>query len=146
MRGAPQGDLFSPKEFNVNVDCVVPHWLMLAIDDNGNVLEAGLGPTVADKLALFYADDGVVSSTESQWIQRTIDVLLGLFQRIGLKCNVQKTHMMVCYPTLRHNEISGTAYKRRLTGEGDTYRQRKGQKVVCPECGKEYDQSYLQQH
>ena len=51
----------SPTEFNIAVDVVVRHWLTLSVDDNGNVAEDSFDMTVADRLALFYADNGLLS-------------------------------------------------------------------------------------
>lgn len=37
------------------------------------------GEQVAEKLALFYADDGLAGSTNPKWLQCTLDMLIDLF-------------------------------------------------------------------
>ena len=41
---------------------------------------------------------------------------------------------------------SDEAYERRITGEGASFRERKRQKVACPECGIEIARSSMQAH
>jgi hypothetical protein len=48
--------------------------------------------TPRDQLALLYADDGLVSSTDHEWLQHAVDTLTGLFSRIGLETNAAKTN------------------------------------------------------
>ena len=143
-RGSPQGDLFSPQEFNINLDCVIRHWKTLTLNDEGAPDPHGL--TVAERLTLFYADDGLLSSIHPEWLQRALDLLVGLFRRIGLETNVGKTATMTCYPGRVPNEWSHHAYKRRLTGDGDSSKDRKRQRVECPECQKSLAKSSLKQH
>jgi hypothetical protein len=86
------------------------------------VITQGFGLNVASKLALFYADDGLLSSTESTWLQQALDALTSLFQRIGLATNAMKTKTMTCYPGNITTRLSTTAYTRRMTGHGPTFR------------------------
>jgi hypothetical protein len=60
------------------------------------VVTQGFGDTVASKLALFYADDGLLSTRDAPWLQQALDVLTGLFRRIGLATNAMKTKTMTC--------------------------------------------------
>ena len=46
--------------------------------------------------SLFYADDGMVTSSEPRWLQGIFGTLSGIFDRVGLKTNVRKTFGMVC--------------------------------------------------
>ena len=48
--------------------------------------------------ALFYADNGMVASSDPRWLQWEFDALVGLFERVGLRTNVGKTVIMVCRP------------------------------------------------
>ena len=43
------------------------------------------------KQAFFYADDSVVESTDLGWLQLEFGILTGLFDRVGLQTNIQKT-------------------------------------------------------
>ena len=44
--------------------------------------------------ALFYADDGMVASSDPRWIQGAFSTLFGLFGRVDLKTNAGKTVSM----------------------------------------------------
>ena len=40
--------------------------------------------------ALFYADDGMLASSDPQWLQWAFTQLVGLFDRVGLNTNCGK--------------------------------------------------------
>jgi hypothetical protein len=42
-------------------------------------------------MASFYVDDGVVYARDPAWLQSSFDVLINLFERVGLKTNTKKT-------------------------------------------------------
>jgi hypothetical protein len=88
-RGVTQGDIVSPTIFNIVVDATVRYWLTLVLDD-GSEFE-GLGRTVQEQLVLFYADDGLLASRNPEWLQMVLSHLCELFERMGLRTNVQKT-------------------------------------------------------
>ena len=45
--------------------------------------------------AFYYADDGLVASTEPNWLKGAFDTLTGLFNIMGLQKNVCETSGMV---------------------------------------------------
>ena len=91
-----QGDPLSPTIFNVVMDVVVRHWVTGVIAD---AEERGkLGKEGRHQAALFYADNGMVDSSDPQWIQGAFNTLVGLFDRVGLRTNFGKTFGMVCHP------------------------------------------------
>ena len=47
-------------------------------------------------LALFYADDAFIASTVPELLQEAMDVLIDLFERVGLCTNVSKTKTQTC--------------------------------------------------
>ena len=92
-RVVTQGDPLSPTIFNVVVDAVVRHWV------NG-IVEAAeakweTGREGRHQSALFYADDGMVVSSDPAWLQGAFTALVGLFDRVGLLTNYRKTVSMV---------------------------------------------------
>ena len=96
--GVTQGNPMSPTIFNVVVDTVVWHLV------NGIVEEAeARGETGREgrhQVTLFYADNGMVVSLDPAWPQAAFTALVGLFDRVGLLPNVQKTVSMVYHPCL----------------------------------------------
>ena len=115
-----QGDQMSPTIFNVVVDAVVWHWVHGAVEEAEAREETGREGR--HHAALFYADDSMVPSLDPAWIQGAFNALVGLFDRVGLQTNVGKTVGMVCHPFQSVGNITQTAYRRRLTGEGILYR------------------------
>ena len=63
-RGSTQGGLVSPTLFNVVVNNVIRTFLDMTVEDQ-RVDHDGLGETVGRCLGVFYADDGMVGSRES---------------------------------------------------------------------------------
>ena len=53
------GGLASPKIFNVAVDSMVCHWLLMTVEDKA-VIQGGLGNTVSLVLGVFYAEYGLL--------------------------------------------------------------------------------------
>lgn len=131
-RGVTQGDPLSPIIFNVVVDAVV------------RCFRANLA--LGSVSCIFYADDGWVAGHSQELVQLGVDTLTDLFGRMGLAMNPSKTVAMVGHPGSAVHTISTPAYKRRLTGDGDTYSARKRQVVECPECNKAMQGRSLPQH
>ena len=100
----PQGDPLSPTIFNVVVGALVRHWESLVAEqvggdrsDNNNDVAQPSGKTIRArddgqwraeegnvrlklKVAFFYADEGLVASTDPRWLQYAFNMLTGLFE------------------------------------------------------------------
>ena len=63
------------------------------IGRSGRVRKGGATPC-----HLFYADDGLVVSTDPDWLQEEFDTLTGLFDRVVMRKNVGNTVGMVFCP------------------------------------------------
>ena len=134
-RGVTQGDPLSPTIFDVVVDVVVRHWVMMTL---AKVEKRGeRGSEGRHQAAILYMDDGMVASSDPCWLQWDFDTLVLLFERVGLRTNVWKTVSMVCRPCQASVTQSVAAYGRKMTGEGPTYQERQKEQVQCRECGKE---------
>jgi hypothetical protein len=46
---------------------------------------------------LFYTNDGLLASGNHEWLQMALSHLCELFERMGLRMNVQKTKSMTCH-------------------------------------------------
>ena len=118
-----QGDLLSPTIFNVVMNVVVRYWV------HGVVKKAEArgetGREGSHQAASLYADDGMVALLKPSWIQGAFNSLVVLFDRVGRQTNVGKTVCMVCHPCqATAGNITQTAYRRRLMGEGSLNRER----------------------
>ena len=133
-RGVIQGDPLSPNIFNVVVDAVVRHWVKGIMEEAEARGETGR--EVRHQLAIFYADNGMVVSSDPAWIQGAFTALVGIFDRVGLMTNVRKMVSMVCHPCQAEaGNRTEEAYERRITGEGRSYAERQRERVACVECG-----------
>ena len=84
-RGVTQGDPLSPTIFNVVVDAVVRHWVNGLVDEAEAKGETGREGQHQSEI--FYADDGMVVSVDTAWLQRTFNVLVAIFDRFDLLNN-----------------------------------------------------------
>ena len=79
--GVTQGNPLYPTIFNVVVDAVVRHWV------NGIMEEAeARGKTGREgrhQTALFYANDGMIVSSDPAWLQGAFIDLVGIFDRVA---------------------------------------------------------------
>ena len=65
-RGVMQGYPLSPTIFNAGVDAVVRHWVTMALDEAEK--RGDRGNEGRHQAALFYADDGMVASSDPRWL------------------------------------------------------------------------------
>ena len=105
-----QGDPLPPTLFNVVVDAVVQHWVHRVTEEAEARRETRREGR--HQAALFYADNGMVVSSDPAWLQGAFTALVGLFDRVGLRKNVGKTVSMVCHPFQAGRETE----QRRHTG------------------------------
>ena len=93
LRGVTQGDPLYPTVFNVVLDVVVRHCVLLVME--GVEGKEGWVREMLRCTALFYVGDGLTESTDPEWLQGAFNNLLGLFNRVGIKKNVGKTIVMI---------------------------------------------------
>ena len=79
-RGVTQRDTNSPIIFNVVIDAVINRW----VED-----------IYYKKIdALFYADDGAIYNMNSDSLQNDLNIIISLFEQVGLRTNSTKTKCM----------------------------------------------------
>ena len=96
--------------------------------------------------ALLYSDNGMIASSDPRWIQWAFTVLVGLFDRVGLKTNRKRTVSMTCRPCGTPGNRSEETYGHTMTGDGPTPRERKRERVTCGDCGQEMVAVSLDSH
>ena len=119
-RGKTQGGLVYLTLFNVVVDNVIRTWLDMTVEDQ-SVYHDVMGDTVGRCLRVFYADDGMVVSCDSDWLKHTMNVPVGLFRSYGLVANVTKSHTMTCQTGALWAGMSEEDMAMNCTGVGDSY-------------------------
>ena len=89
----------------------------------------------------------MVGASDPEWLQGAFSALVAIFDRVGLQTNVDKTVSMACQPC-RAGSGNRTAegYRRRITGDGNSYRERQRERVACGECGAELAAGSLSSH
>lgn len=138
-RGTMQGDIISPKIFNIVVDAVVRAWY--------HKLEIhGIADTVE---TIFYADDGHLHSIDADALQLATNILVDLFECMGLQTNPTKTKVMICAPQPHTTRICTPAYKCRMSDDRDnsnTYSARKRWLIECDICQAIVQERSLSRH
>jgi hypothetical protein len=138
-RGTTQGDIISPTIFNVVVDAVIRTWHH-KLETHG----------IADMVkAVFYADDGHFYSTNADALQLATDLIVELFECMGLQTNPTKTKIMICAPQPHSTRICTPVYKRRMAGTretNNTYSARKRQHIECDICRAMVQERSLSRH
>jgi len=121
-RSLVTGDILAPLFYNVVTNAILCKWYLD---------RATTGMTTK---ARFYADDGELWDHDPAQLQQSLTDLEDLFRRMGLLINGSKTKALTTLPMVATTRISTAAYKRRMEGEGDTYRARKQLRMICPAC------------
>ena len=117
--GVKHVEPLSPTIFNAVVDEVVRHWVTMALAKAEKRGERG--DEGRHQAALFYADDGMVVSSDPRWLQLEFDTLVSLSERVGLRTNVGKKSIMVCWPCQAAGTHLVALYGRKIMGEVPTY-------------------------
>ena len=127
------GEPLTPTIFNVVVDAVVRHWVNGLVDEAEEKGETGREGR--HQSAVFYANNGMVISSDPAWIQGDFNALVVIFDRVVLLTNVGKTVSMVCHPCRAGaGNRTEVEYSRRLMGLEKSYAERHRERVACEEC------------
>jgi hypothetical protein len=115
-RGVTQGGPLSSLMFNVCVNCVVREWLRQVLGED--VAQDGVGNLVRNQCIAFFVDDGLVAARCPEWLQSSFDILITLFEWIGLWTNAKKTKVMTCLPGKIRVAQTEEEYASQQTGLG----------------------------
>jgi hypothetical protein len=141
-RGVTQGGPLSSLMFNVCIDCVVREWLWQVLGED--VAQGGVGNLVRNQCIAFFVDDGLVAARCPEWLQTSFDILITLFEWIGLRTNAKKMKVMTCLPGKIQVAQTEEVYASQQTGLGTSTTKR--QRVDCKVCGASLAAESLQSH
>ena len=80
---------------------------------------------------MLYVDNVRIVGHNPVWVQMALTVVVGMFDRVGLKTNLGKTKSILCTPGFIRGKQGVAAYNRRVKGEGTTFRDQKINRVIC---------------
>jgi hypothetical protein len=95
--------------------------------------------------AIFYLDDAYLASRDPEFLQQALVILFGLFPRVDLETNVQKTQTTICTPGRIPTQVPTASYQQMRKGLV-TAEEWYSQKVKCHQCNKTMAASSLPCH
>ena len=127
---------------------VIWHWFTMVAAAERTVEPGteGFGKDIQWMAKYFYAENGLLVSTQATRLHQAFDVLPEMFDCIRLLTNVVNTVSMAYKPCCTIGGHSAEAYGIRLTGEGLSYRERLCQRFRCPECNADLAAGSLDTH
>ena len=99
------------------LDAIVREWLRWT-SRNGS-MTAGVGEEIRHFLAAFYANNGLFQWRDPVRLHASLDTLVALFGRVGLRTNASKTKTMVCIPGRIRTCQSQATYTERMEGHAE---------------------------
>ncbi len=73
---------------------------------------------VCNQCIAFFVDDGLVAARCPEWLQSSFNILITLFEWIGLWMNAKKTKVMMCLPGKIRVAQTEEEYASQQTGLG----------------------------
>ena len=86
---------------------------------------------MAEKVKLFYAYDGLISSTNQVWLQWGFDIIIEIFDKFEIITNVEKMLDMVCQTGTIVRQKYSTSYGIQMTSKGYPHCVKQFQMLVC---------------
>jgi hypothetical protein len=112
----------------------------------GSALEPDkINHLMATFFAIFYVDDAYLASRDPDFLQRALNVILGLLACIGLETNTHKTQAMTCTPGRIHIQLPEDSYAR-MHGGMTSAGEWESRMVVCHQCNALVMASSLRRH
>ena len=114
------------------VESIIHHWVTVVAE-----IEEGterLGISIWDLAAYFYAENGLIASTQTERLQREFAILTCLFDQVGLRTSTQKMVSMSCQPCHTTIMMPVEANERKMAVTGPKCWERQWRRVKCPEC------------
>ena len=133
-RGVTQGSPLLAKLFKIMVNMVVREWLWIL--RNGLELEGEeLVEMMETLFAIFYVNNAYVALQDPVFLQWVIDMLVKVFEPVGLVTNVKKMQAMTCAPSKIRLQLPANSYCR-MRGRYTSTADWDACTVTCRECRK----------
>jgi len=107
--------------------------------------ELGIGMVIRQLVALFYADNGYIASTDPVMLQESLDILIALFEQVGLLTNTSKTKAETCVDRKICTRLSDESYFWSRAGF-TMQRAWDTRRVECNICGLDLSANSLASH
>jgi hypothetical protein len=120
---------------NIKCGAIIRAWN--AVVEGDYITSADGRRAIEEIMVKLYADYDILTWTKANILQEALDLLVRLFERVGLKAKTSKTKSMTSKPGSQQGPISNHAYMRRMNGQGSTYVTHKKRRVMCSKCDKE---------
>jgi hypothetical protein len=95
--------------------------------------------------AIFYIDDAYLASWDAGFRQHALDILVDLFERVGLQTNTSKMLTMICTPGRIRMQLSTESYRWMQRGRVMALEWNSCD-IECRQCGKVLKASSLGRH
>ena len=114
--GVTQGGSLSSLMFNDCIDAVIREWFCRTIDEEDAHWEFAVA---CREIVAFFVDDELVRWRDPIWLQRVLNILVTLFESIGLQANSDKTKVMTCVSGKIWVALTDKAYHTQQYGPAD---------------------------
>ena len=88
---------------------MIQNWIALVTGEEA--VPEGFRWAVQSLAYFFYTDDKILASPQTDHLEAVLDILTGLFDRVGLRTNINKMVVMVCQPCRMAGVHLGAVYK-----------------------------------
>ena len=95
--------------------------------------------------AIFYVNDAYLASRDAEFLLRVLDLLMSLFERVGLETNTSKMQMMICTPGRIRTQLPTDSYRRLRCGRVKAA-EWNARDVKCSKCRKTIKARSLRRH
>ncbi len=146
-QGVTQGGPLSAKLFNILVDAVAWEWFV-RLQQEGSADHHSVGyltELIRSFFAIVYVDDAYFASRDPVFLQTALDIVVELFERVGLETNRLKTQAMVCTPGRIRTQMPTASYHRMRLGS-HTSDDWDARRVSCHHCGLKLQARSLPRH
>ena len=100
---------------------------------------------MATFFAIFYVDNAYLAPRDAEFLQRALDIIIGLLERVGLQTNRKKTQTMICTQGRIRTQLPFESYHRMQRGRVSAAKWNARQ-VECCQCRKVMLASSLGRH